>query len=75
VETTAYLFAREHLKAFFWIRSMAQSGRDRRTKREPEKERRERRGKYANCNKPISLTGMLYTSIRRELGSVSETGG
>jgi hypothetical protein len=41
VDATMYLLAREHQKAFFWIRSMAQSDRDRRTKKETGKERRQ----------------------------------
>jgi len=37
VEATTHLLAREYQKAFFWIRSMAQSGRGRKTERKPGK--------------------------------------
>jgi hypothetical protein len=33
IEGTKFLLAMEHQKAFLWIRSMAQSGRDSRTNR------------------------------------------
>ena len=59
VEGTTYLLAREHQKVFFWIRSMAQSGRGRRKIKETGKERRQRKTREKkricrHCNKSIT---------------------
>ena len=63
VDAKMYLLAREHQMAFFWIRSMAQSGRDRRTKKKMEKKgdkakKREKRRICKHCNKPIPSHGI-----------------
>jgi hypothetical protein len=63
VDAKIYLLAREHQKAFFWIRSMAQSGRNRRTKKkmgkkEDKAKTKEKRRIRKHCNKPIPSHGI-----------------